>query len=107
MAEMDGAHLSVWLHCLTDSEDLENDLGAEGRGSLSELLDLRASYGGAGLESPVSAADEEFLGSFAGIAANFISLSRSTELPVYIRIVKALERTEDMEADTGCATVEG
>jgi hypothetical protein len=27
MTEMDGAHLSVWLHCLTASEDLEHDLG--------------------------------------------------------------------------------
>ena len=49
MAEMDGAHLSAWLHCLTASEDLENDLGSEGRGSLWEILDLPASYGGARL----------------------------------------------------------
>ncbi len=46
MAEMDGAHLSASLLCLTTSEDLEKDLGPEGRGSLSELLDLPASYGG-------------------------------------------------------------
>jgi hypothetical protein len=46
MAEMDGAHLSAWLHCLIASEVLENDLGPEGRGNLSELLDLPASYGG-------------------------------------------------------------
>ncbi len=49
MAEMDGAHLSVRLHCLISSEDLENDMGAERRAGLSELLDLLASYGGAGL----------------------------------------------------------
>ena len=46
MAEMDGAHLSAWLHCLTSSEDLENDLDAAGKGQLSELLDLPPSYGG-------------------------------------------------------------
>ena len=63
---MDGAHLSAWLHCLTASEDLENDQGSEGRGNLSELLDLPASYGGDGLQSLVSAVDEEFLGSFCG-----------------------------------------
>ena len=28
MEEMDGAHLSDWLHCLTASEDLKNDLGS-------------------------------------------------------------------------------
>ncbi len=47
------------------------------------------------------------MGSFAGIAAALISFYRSTELQVYTRIAKALERTEDMDADTGCVTVEG
>jgi hypothetical protein len=47
------------------------------------------------------------MGSSAGIAAALIlSFCRSTELPVYIRIAEALERTEDMDADMGCATVE-
>ncbi len=46
MAEKDGAHLSARLHCLTASEVMENDLGPEGGGNLSELLDLPASYGG-------------------------------------------------------------
>ena len=49
MAAMDSAHLSAWLHCLTSSEDLFNDLDEEGKASLSELLDLPPSYGGAGL----------------------------------------------------------
>jgi hypothetical protein len=31
MREMDGAHLSAWLHCLTASEDLEHALETEGR----------------------------------------------------------------------------
>ena len=31
MTEMDGAHLSAWMHCLTASEDLEHALGPEGR----------------------------------------------------------------------------
>ena len=30
MREMDEAHLSVWLHCLTASEDLDRALGTEG-----------------------------------------------------------------------------
>ena len=50
MAAMGGAHLLAWLHCLTSSEDLENDLGAVGKGKLSELLDLPPSYWGEGLD---------------------------------------------------------
>ncbi len=49
MADMDGAHLSAWLQCVTASDDLENDLSAESKESLSALLDMPASYGGAGL----------------------------------------------------------
>jgi len=45
---MDGAHLSAWLHCLTASDDLENDMSAESREGLSVLLDFPASYGGEG-----------------------------------------------------------
>jgi len=55
----------------------------------------------------VAAADEELLGSFAGIAAALISFCKNTEIHAYIRIAEALERTEDMDADTGCATIEG
>jgi hypothetical protein len=84
MAEMDGAHLSAWPHCLTASEDLENDLGTEARGNLSELLDLSASYAGAGLKSLVDAANEEFLESFAGITTTlhhlFLQEHRDTGL---------------------------
>ncbi len=53
------------LHCLTTSEDLENDLEAKGKNHLSELMDLPPSYGGAGLQSLVAAVDEEYMGSFA------------------------------------------
>jgi hypothetical protein len=76
MQEMDGAHLSVWLHCLIASEDLEHALGPEGRSQLSNLLDLPPSYGGAGLQSMEDLADEEFLGSFAAIAASLITFCR-------------------------------
>ena len=31
MTEINGAHLSAWLHCLTASDDLERALGPEGR----------------------------------------------------------------------------
>jgi len=91
MQEMDGAHLSAWLHCLTASEVLEHALGPEGRSQLSDLLDLPPSYGGAGLQSLEDSADEEFLGSFAAIAASLITFSRKTEQHVYIRIAEALE----------------
>ena len=43
MAEMDDAHLSVWLHYLTASDDLDNDMGRDMRAGLSELLNLPAS----------------------------------------------------------------
>jgi hypothetical protein len=78
MADMDGAYLSAWLHCLTASDDLENDLSAESKEGLSALLDLPASYGGAGLQSLALVADEEFMGSFAGIAAALITFCRNT-----------------------------
>ncbi len=81
MTNMDGAHLSAWMHCLTASGDLENDLGMERKVGVSELLDLPASYGGAGLQSLDLAPNEEFMGSFAGIAAALISFCRNTELP--------------------------
>ena len=84
--EMDMAHLSAWLHCLTNSEDLKHALGPEGRSRLSDLLDLSPSYGGAGLQSLEGSADEEFLGSFAPIASSLITFCRETEQQVYIRI---------------------
>jgi len=91
MTQMDGSHLSAWLHCLTALEDLEHALGPEGSGHLSEFLVLPASYGGVGLQSHKASADEEYLGSFAGIAAALISYCRKTELLVYIRILEARE----------------
>jgi len=66
MKEMDGAHLSPWLQCLTASEDLETDLGPEEKGYLSELMDLPASYGGAGLQSLELSPEEGFLGILCG-----------------------------------------
>jgi hypothetical protein len=47
MKEMDGVHISPWLHYLTASGDMEQALGPEGREGLSDPLDLPASYGGA------------------------------------------------------------
>jgi len=93
MTKMDGAHLSTWLHCLTASDDLEKDTSVESREGLSVLLDLPASYGGAGLQSHALAADEEFMGSFAGIAASLITFCKNTGLSAYIRIANALEGT--------------
>jgi hypothetical protein len=107
MREMDGAHLSAWLHCLTASEDMELALGAEGRSQLSDLLDLPPSYRGAGLQSLEDSADEEFLGSFDAIAAALISFCRKTEQHVYIRIAEALESLDDPENEGTCPTLRG
>ena len=76
---------------------------------MSELMDLPAFYGGAGLQSLELSASEEFLGSFAWIAATLISFCMNTELEVYIKIAEALERTDDPDPDAvmGCATIEG
>ena len=105
---MDGAHLSAWLHCLTASDDLENDMSAESREGLLMLLDLPASYGGAGLQSLALAADEEFIGSFAGIAAALITFYKNTELSAYIKIAEALEGTEyEVVREDECETVKG
>jgi hypothetical protein len=73
MKKMDGPHLSTLLHCLTASEDMEHFLGTAGRSHLSNLLNLPATYGGAGLQSLEDSANEEFMGSFAGITASLIS----------------------------------
>ena len=95
MQEMDTAHVSTWLHCLTASTDLENALDFPSRESLTGLLDLPPSYGGIGLQSLERAADEEFMGSFASISAALISFCRRTGLPVYISIAEAIERMGD------------
>ena len=90
MREIDGAHLSACLHCLTTSEDLEHALGMEGKSPLSDLLNLPPSYGEMGLQSMEDSADEEFLGSFAAIATSLISFCRKTKQQVYIRIAETL-----------------
>ena len=70
-------------------------------------MDLPPSYGGAGLQSLEDSADEEFLGSFAAIAAALISFCRKTEQRVYIRIAKALESLDDPENEGTCPTLRG
>jgi hypothetical protein len=104
---MEGANLSAWLHCLTVSEDLEHALGTEGRSQIWDLLDLPPSYGVAGLRSLEESADEEFLGSFARIAASFISFCRKTEQRAYIQIAETLEMLSDPEGGSCCSTLEG
>jgi hypothetical protein len=80
MQGMDGAHLSAWMHGLTASEDLEHALGTEGRDRFSDLFDLYASYGGAGLQLLKDSGDEEFLEFFAGIAASLISFRKKRSI---------------------------
>ena len=105
MREMDDAHISTWLHCLTASTDLEYALGSSTREQLAGLIDLPPAMGGNGMQSLERSADEELLGSFAGISASLISFCRSTELPVYIAIAEALESMDDIE-DLMCSEVE-
>jgi hypothetical protein len=95
MREMDDAHVSTWLHCLTASTELESASGPTARDQLTRLLDLPPSLGGIGMQSLERSADEELLGSFASISSSLISFCRSTELPVYIFIAEALEGMED------------
>ncbi len=97
MKEMDAAHVSTWLHCLTASADLEHALSSPTLDQLSDLLDLPPAYGGIGLQSLEKAADEEHMGFFAGIAASMIAFCRRTELPAYIAIAEALESMGDAE----------
>jgi len=86
MLEMDDAHVSTWLHCLTASTYLEQAIGPQAREQLTGLTDLPLAFGGIGLQSMERSTDEEFLGSFAGISASLISFCRSTGLPVYFAI---------------------
>ncbi len=70
-------------------------MGPDSVAQLSGLLDLPPSYGGTGLQSVERSADEEFLGSFAGISAKLIAFCRKTELSVYISIAEALDYMGD------------
>ena len=79
------------------STDLEHALAPPALDQLSDLLDHPPAYGGIGLQSLERAADEELLGSFAGISASLITFCRRTELPVYIAIAEALESMGDAE----------
>jgi hypothetical protein len=92
MREIGTAHVSTWLQCLFASLDLEHSLELDG---LTDWLHLPPSYGGSGLNSLSRSADEELLGSFAGIAASPISFCRKTDLPLYIRIAQELESLGD------------
>ena len=73
MQEMDNAHLSTWLRCLTSYSTLEQALDPRDSEILGEWLDPPFSYGGAELKSLTRSADEEFIGSFAAIASSLIS----------------------------------
>ena len=92
---MDDAQVSTWLHCLSASTDLEHAIGPRARDNLAGVIDLPPAFGGIGLQSLERSADEELLGSFAGISASLISFCRSTELPVYVAIAEALEKMGD------------
>ena len=95
MQEMDNAHLSTWLHCLTSSSTLEHALDPRDMEILAEWLDLPFSYGGAELKPLSRLADEEFIGSFAAIASSLISLCKKTNLLIYIWIAEVVEALAD------------
>ena len=86
MKEMDVAHLSAWLRCLTSSKDMEHAIGPHGRDQLADLLDFPAPYGEAGLRSLESSADEEFQGSSATIFASLIAFCKNAELLLVTRL---------------------
>jgi hypothetical protein len=62
---------------------------------LTDWLDFPPSYGGVGLNFLSRSVDEEFLGSFAAIAASLISFCRKTELLAYVGIAEAMEGMGD------------
>jgi len=82
MRELDVAHVSTWLNCLTTSTDLEHAIIPDSFDLLSGLMDLPPSYAGICLQSLERSADEELLGLFIGIADSMIAACRKTEAPV-------------------------
>ena len=74
---------------------MENVIGPLAKDQLAGLIDLSPALGGIGLQSLERYADEELLGSFAGIYASLIAFLKSTELPVYIAIAEGLEGMDD------------
>ena len=72
-------------------------MGPPALDQLSDLLNLPPAYGGIGLQSLEKAADEELLGSFAGIFVSLIAFCRRTKLPVYIAKAEALLSMGDAE----------
>jgi hypothetical protein len=96
MREIDEAHVSTCLYCLSASTDLEHAICPPARDQLAGLIDLPPAFGGIGLQSLECFADEELLGSFAGISASLIFFCRSTELLVYIVIAESLEGMDDV-----------
>ena len=51
MREMDDAHVSTWLHCLTASTDRENDISPLARDQLAGMIDISPALGGIRLQS--------------------------------------------------------
>ena len=85
MLATDEAHRSTWLRCLINSIKLEEALSREELQLLTETLDLPPQLGGAGLQSLVLSADEEFLGSWAAISAPLSEFFRSTGWRTHLR----------------------
>ena len=81
--EVDDAHTSSWLHCLSSSATLGEHLGLGGRLQLRDVLDLPHQMGGAGLPSLELCADEELLGSWATVTSSLSTFLRSVNIPVY------------------------
>ena len=97
MNEVDVAHVSTWLQCLTASPDSEHALVPTEREHFIDWLGLPPfSYGKSGLNSLSRFAYEEFLGSFANIGASLIAFCRKNELPLYISIAESQDKLGDV-----------
>jgi hypothetical protein len=73
MKSIDEDHLSCWMQCLSASRDLETTLELRVLDQLSDRLNLPPTFGGAGVQSLVNSADDEFLGTSAAIASALVS----------------------------------
>ncbi len=94
MKTVDDAHLSTWMACV-GGKSLDADLQPVERDHLAASLDLPPQFGGVCLQSLIRAADEELMGSWASITSDLITFFRSKNLPVYTKLVDALDSMAD------------
>jgi hypothetical protein len=98
MKEMEEAYVSTWIHCLTESPQLERVVGPVEKDQLTNWLDLLPFVRWYRIEFsvPLYFVDDEFMGLFVIIGAAVIAFRWRTYLPVYISIVESLEELRDL-----------